>query len=192
MSKDLERKQNRKKIYILLLIGGGVLIILFCLWLFDIFNYFYLGMAALPDDNKNHRLFLSDVKNSNKIELYISDLERNNDRLLYENGECKVVIEHTDVSIKEDVLYIRLNCYGSYDLTQTIYYTPKEDDYQIGQIHTTNGQSFPVEVRGVGPMKKDYYIVDAYILKYSELSDDKVMLEIPWFVKHDYERTGWI
>ena len=182
---DLPKKCH--KVFVLIAMAIITALIVF-FWLFGIFDYVYFGMGALPNHTRNHKLILYEIYDTVNIPINTSDPNQNKNITLYESDNCRIIIESTTVSPEEDVLYIRLKCFGHYNLTQTTYFTPLIIDFQIGEI-INDKMSILFLLKTDGPMTRNYYIIDGYIPNYSKVSEEKSMLQISGFVKHYFERT---
>lgn len=183
---------NRKKLYIIIVVFIGLISVL-GLWIFGIFDYLFSGMAALPGEKKeNYSLSLSSISNPADFQISIDSPEKNKNLILFDNEQCKITVDNTYVSPDENAFYIRLHCYGNYNLNHTTFYTPKVSNFKVGNIITENDHSMPVLLKADGPMKKNYYIMDICISNYDTISSDEVTLEITEFSKHHYQRIGWL
>lgn len=184
------KKIQKKYVFISAFI---VIIILLVLWIFGIFDYCFSGMAALPNERTdNVKISLSNIPEPVKVELSIKELDQNKNLILYENRNCKITIDNTYVSNNENALYIRLNCFGTYDLTQTLFYTPQIENFQVGKLYLEGDTYLPVLLKVDGPMKRDHYIMELCVSNINDIATEKASLEIPGFVEHYYQRTGWI
>ena len=179
---------QRKKRRIAIL--AAVLLILLAaflsLWLTGVLHYWNHGMTALMNETGNSGYSTQRIENTDSVELDLVLPENNMGLILFEGGDCRLVVDH--VRFDDDgTLLLGVRCYADYDFNHTTYYLP-EFNSEIGQLSTEN-LTTTIDCTSQGPAYHNYYYVILSIPRYDELEGYTATFQLTNLIRYSYVRT---
>ena len=192
---DLCSKSRKKWI-----IGGAILsflvaivIVIIVFWLTGVWGYLFHGMMAIT--NENFHEIREDIGIQKTVDIQLDQLDTYNNLLIYENKDCKILLQNFYTKPEDTWIYASLACYGDYDFNHTTYVTPKtcrkESVLQVGWI-TTGTDERPLLLVADGPAYRDYYRMDIAVLDMGVSKDipgERVSCTFDGFTRYIYKKN---
>lgn len=181
--------KTKKRLIVILAVVLVILLAAFLsLWLTGVLHYWHYGMLAIHGENGNYRYTTQMVYNTQTAEIYLTDLDRNRGTVLFEDGNCRLIVEDAEYSEKKTYLYLSVRCYADYDFNHTTYYLPALVR-NTGQVQAEN-QTVALDCIGNGPSCYNYYSVTLSIPNLNELTGETATLTLSDLIRYSYVRTA--